>query len=114
WLLVARSFSRNRCPVRASALAYTTLLGLIPMLFVAVSLSSSLLKKQGTEGINQFIDRFVSAVVGTGAATKQPAKSDDDTAGAELFIADHPLLGGDIAGDVVAGGGGDDGGRDAV
>src|SRR5262245_40627613 len=36
WLLVVRSFSRNRCPVRASALAYTTLLALIPTLFLAV------------------------------------------------------------------------------
>jgi hypothetical protein len=32
WVLVGRSFSRNRCPVRASALAYATVLALIPML----------------------------------------------------------------------------------
>ena len=30
WVLVWKSFTRNRCPVRASALAYVTVLALIP------------------------------------------------------------------------------------
>ncbi|MEI6785902.1 MAG: hypothetical protein WCQ21_33875, partial [Verrucomicrobiota bacterium] len=34
WVLVWKSFTRNRCPVRASALAYATMLALIPMLAV--------------------------------------------------------------------------------
>ena len=34
WILVGRSFVRNRCPVRASALAYATVLAIIPMLAV--------------------------------------------------------------------------------
>jgi len=59
WLLVVKSFIRNRCPVRASALAYTTLLALIPMLAVAVSVTASLLKKQGDVPIRQLIEKLV-------------------------------------------------------
>ena len=49
WVFVGRSFVRNRCPVRASSLAYTTLLALIPVLAVAISISTSLLKTKGGE-----------------------------------------------------------------
>src|SRR5438477_10913658 len=47
WVLVGKSFARNRCPVRASALAYTTLLALIPLLAVGLGVSTRLL--QGSE-----------------------------------------------------------------
>ena len=60
WVLVGRSFARNRCPVRAAALSYTTLLALIPLLAVAISVTSSLLKNQGEEQIYGAIDRLVS------------------------------------------------------
>ncbi len=63
WVMVVRSFVRNRCPVRASALSYTTLLALIPMLAVVVSVTSSLLKTQGEEGINKYITKLVDSVV---------------------------------------------------
>ena len=47
WLRVAflvwRGFVKNRCPVRAAALAYTTLLGLIPVLAITFILSSRFL-----------------------------------------------------------------------
>jgi membrane protein len=62
WLLVCRSFVRNRCPVRASALAYATLLALIPMLAVVMSISSSLLKQQGEAGIEKFVIKLVASV----------------------------------------------------
>src|SRR5712671_4199235 len=42
-VLVGKSFVRNRCPVRASALAYTTLLALIPLLAVGLGVSTILL-----------------------------------------------------------------------
>src|SRR5436309_10878698 len=67
WILVGKSFSRNRCPVRASALAYATLLALIPMLAVVVSVTSSFLKKQGEEQIDQFIVKMVASVTGSAA-----------------------------------------------
>src|SRR6516165_6141275 len=62
WVLVGRSFARNRCPIRASALAYATLLALIPMLAVVVSITSSFLKKEGEQRIDQFIVKLVATV----------------------------------------------------
>jgi membrane protein len=63
WALVIRSFVRNRCPVRAAALSYTTLLALIPLLAVAISVTSGLLKHEGEEKIYQMIDKVVSSVM---------------------------------------------------
>jgi membrane protein len=63
WLLVGKSFSRNRCPVRAAALAYTTLLALIPMLAVALSVSTSILKKQGEDQVLHFVDKMIASVI---------------------------------------------------
>src|SRR5215470_4645865 len=60
WLLVVRSFVRNRCPIRAAALSYTTLLALIPMLALAMSVTTIVLKKEGKDQIEQFINKFVS------------------------------------------------------
>jgi len=62
WLLVWKSFVRNRCPVRASALAYSTLLALIPMLAVVLSISAGILKSKGEEPIRLFIDRLVDQI----------------------------------------------------
>jgi membrane protein len=75
WVLVGKSFVRNRCPIRASALSYTTLLALIPMFAVAISVTSSLLKKEGEEQIFRYIDKFISSVVppsGTNAPSGSP------------------------------------------
>ena len=63
WVLVGHSFVRNRCPVRAAALSYTSLLALIPLLAVAISVTSSLLKNQGEEKIYGAIDKLVSNVM---------------------------------------------------
>lgn len=62
WLLVGKSFVRNRCPVRASALAYTTLLALVPLLAVGVSITTSLLQKEGQKPIKGLIDDVVKNV----------------------------------------------------
>ena len=63
WVLVWTSFSRNRCPVRASALAYVTVLAIIPMLAVAMSIASGLLKKEGEDQIDQFIVKVIASVI---------------------------------------------------
>src|SRR6266700_5781271 len=66
WVLVWKSFTRNRCPARASALAYASLLALIPMLAVVMSVTSSVLKKEGEQRIDDFIVKFVSSVTPPG------------------------------------------------
>ena len=61
WVLVWTSFVRNRCPVRASALAYTTLLALIPLLAVGLGVSTKLLQssdKQKEELIQTLVDEL--------------------------------------------------------
>lgn len=63
WVLVSQSFARNRCPVRASALSYTTLLALIPMFAVAMSVTSIFLKSEGQEQIESFIQQVVERMV---------------------------------------------------
>lgn len=83
WVLVWVSFSRNRCPVRASALAYATLLALIPMLAVAVSITSSVLKKQGEDRINDFIGKMVSSLTppapaGTNSLAEEEISDDEN------------------------------------
>jgi membrane protein len=111
WTLVVRHFVRNRCLIRASALAYTTLLALIPLLAVIISVSTSLLK---TVPEDKFYDaiasiappaaltsktvstnanfavivetNFVAAEISTntGAATNLPATSAHETVRQEL------------------------------
>jgi membrane protein len=74
-LMVWRSFTRNRCPVRASALAYVTLLALIPMLAVVMSITSTFLKKEGEDQIDHFIIRLVASVTPPAMAATNGAAS---------------------------------------
>lgn len=62
WILVGRSFIKNRCMIRATALAYTTLLSLVPLLVVGVGVTTSLLRTDAanTRGmVEQVIDNLV-------------------------------------------------------
>ena len=79
WALAVRSFVRNRCPVRAAALSYTSLLALIPLLAVAISITSSLLKSEGEEKIYEAIDKLVSDVM-------PPAGSNTNAASVSLNL----------------------------
>jgi membrane protein len=79
WMLAIRQFIRNRCFIRASALAYTSLLAMIPLLAVAVSVTSSLLKTQGEDKIYEAIDKLVSNIM-------PPASVSKDSHGATLHL----------------------------
>lgn len=60
--LVWKSFVRNRCPVRATALSYTTLLALVPLLAIGVSITGTMFKEQGTQVTDEMIVDFVDWV----------------------------------------------------
>jgi membrane protein len=62
-VLVGQNFVRNRCLIRASALSYATLLALIPMLAVAISVTSSLLKNEGEQKIYEAINKMVDYIM---------------------------------------------------
>ena len=85
WVMVGKSFLRNRCPVRASALAYTTLLALVPLLAIGISISTSLLKREGgDQQIERFINGFVAKVAPQlDLVTKADA---DDTDGRQKVV----------------------------
>src|SRR6187401_3577724 len=62
-VLLCGSFVRNRCLARAAALSYTTLLAMIPMLAVAVGLTSVFLKDEGKDQIETFVRGFVDRTI---------------------------------------------------
>jgi membrane protein len=60
--LVVRGFVNNRCPLRAAALCYTTLLALVPLLAVVFSISKSFLQTASAELAPKVIDAMVAKV----------------------------------------------------
>lgn len=62
WTIVFKSFVQNRCPVRASALAYSNLLALVPVLALVISVTSGILKQDGTQRIDGLIENLVSLI----------------------------------------------------
>lgn len=79
WVLTVKSFVRNRVPVRASALAYSSLLALVPMLALVLSVALGFLRgDEGEKHIETFIHYLVDAVVpaaeGTADAQKETVK----------------------------------------
>ncbi len=60
WAFVGRSFNHNRLPVRAAALTYATLLALVPLLAVAISIATALLKtEEGQKQVSQQIEELI-------------------------------------------------------
>lgn len=57
---VYHGFVRNRCFVHAAALAYTTVLALVPLLAIAVSVSTAFLKQEGKEPIRELLDTAIA------------------------------------------------------
>ncbi len=62
WSLVIRQFIRNRSFVRASALSYSTLIALIPLLAVALGVTGSLLKGQDEAQFQHVVEKMVAAI----------------------------------------------------
>ena len=60
--LVVRGFVNNRCPLRAAALCYTTLLALVPLLAVVFSISKSFLQTTSADLAPKVIDVIVAKV----------------------------------------------------
>lgn len=74
WMLVGRSFVRNRCPIRASALSFTSLLSLIPLLAVALGITGLFLRAEGEQRIDRIIDGIINVAVPPAAlVTNRPA-----------------------------------------
>ncbi len=61
-LMVGKSFVRNRCPVRASALAYTTLLAMVPLLAVGLGVSINMIQYQGTQPVRDVVEHVINNV----------------------------------------------------
>ncbi len=92
WMMVIQNFIQNRCPVRATALAYTTLLSLVPLLAVIVSISTSLLKTdEGKKRIEAAIDLAIEkmapqlGMVPQGTNATANAEMDDDDPLVDFF-----------------------------
>src|SRR5438128_3608890 len=63
WLLVFKSFAKNKGPLRATALAYTTLLGLVPVLAVGFGIAASLLQQQDETARTKIFQQVIDAAV---------------------------------------------------
>lgn len=87
-----RSFFHNRCPTRAAALAFTTILALIPILAVAISVTASLLKDVDEAGIERFIDSMIEKVAPQVDLAEQQFNYFADQPQQEYTIADEAEL----------------------
>jgi len=83
WGLVGRFYWRNRCQVRASALAYTTLLALVPLLAVSLTVASLVFdarsdtSRQKLAGVLERVVDQVAPTLGlSDAAAAAPGQAD--------------------------------------
>jgi membrane protein len=60
--MVVCGFRDNRCPLRAAALCYTTLLALVPVLVVVFSVSKSFLRESSMTLVPRVLDALVAKV----------------------------------------------------
>ena len=99
WALVIRQFIRHRSLVRASALSYSTLLALIPLLAIALGVTSSLLKGTDQAKLDQFVEKMVSSVAPPANVTNSVPGISYSNAPA----AGYPAVGNHLAGETNAG-----------
>lgn len=72
WVLTVKSFIRNRVPVRAAALAYSSLLALVPMLALVLTIGLGFLRgEQGKKHLETMIHHIVGAVVPSAEGTEE-------------------------------------------
>ncbi len=62
WVVVGKGFTRSRCPVRASALAYSSLLAFIPLFAVVIGIATGVLKGE-RDRIKSDIDLVLTNLV---------------------------------------------------
>jgi membrane protein len=62
WLLAIKSFYRNKGPLRATALAYATLFSLVPLLAIAVSITTAVLSQKGEDKTKEYLRSMVDYV----------------------------------------------------
>lgn len=75
WVLTVRSFVRNRVPVRAAALAYSSLLALVPMLALVLTIGLGFLRgDEGAKHLDLMIHHVVGAVVPSAEGTESAQK----------------------------------------
>lgn len=96
WLLVFQNFVRNRCPARASALAYTTLLAVVPLMAVSISVAALFLPRDEARQKRELEDLIDAAVVrvapAIGVSTEDasdpslPTFSADDYSGLQSLV----------------------------
>src|SRR2546421_573759 len=70
FVLVWRGFANNRCPIRAAALSYTTLLALVPLLAVGLSVSKNFLHESSGEIVPKLMDRMFETITPELQATR--------------------------------------------
>lgn len=76
WVLTVKSFIGNRGPVRAAALAYSSLLALVPMLALILTIALGFLRgNDGAKHIETFSKYIVEAVVPSAEATVESQKA---------------------------------------
>jgi len=97
WALVTRQFIRHHCLVRASALSYSTLLALIPLLVVALNVTSSFLRPASEAELTQFVEKTVASLAPSANIPTSPLIENTDflagsaTNGAMIVTAAEPV-----------------------
>lgn len=86
--LVVRGFVNNRCPLRAAALCYTSLLALVPLLAVVFSISKSFLQSTSADLAPKVIDAIVARV----APQLEYVPADGQAPGADLMTKGHVVV----------------------